>query len=439
MGGAHGWGHRVLDIGFLTAGPIDNLFDLARDFHMSRFLTRDGKLLFLTRTVRLFAYGFLSVVLTLYLVQAGLTDRQVGLLLTLTLVGDTAVTLWITLVADRIGRRKMLLLGAGLMVIAGVVFALTNNFFILVVAGIIGTISPSGGEVGSFLSIEQAILSQTTPNEHRTRVFAWYNLVGSFATAAGSLASGLLTQMLQGAGTTAFQSYRFVLIGYGLLGAVLGLCFLKLSEAAEVNQKITHPKTSRFGLHRSQKVVLKLSSLFMVDSFAGGLLVQSLLAYWFVVRFGVNPAVLGGIFFAGNILAGFSALLAARMAERFGLINTMVFTHIPSNILLMLIPLMPGLPLAIIVLLLRFSISQMDVPTRQSYVMAVVDPDERSAAAGITAIVRTASSSMSPFVTGLFFANALFGAPFFLAGGLKIIYDLALFYNFRQLKPPEEK
>lgn len=177
----------------------------------------------------------------------------------------------------------------------------------------------------------------------------------------------------------------------------------------------------------------------MVDSFAGGLLVQSLLAYWFVVRFGVNPAVLGGIFFAGNILAGFSALLAARMAERFGLINTMVFTHIPSNILLMLIPLMPGLPLAIIVLLLRFSISQMDVPTRQSYVMAVVDPDERSAAAGITAIVRTASSSMSPFVTGLFFANALFGSPFFLAGGLKIIYDLALFYNFRQLKPPEEK
>jgi MFS family permease len=193
------------------------------------------------------------------------------------------------------------------------------------------------------------------------------------------------------------------------------------------------------GLHKSRVIVLKLSSLFSVDAFAGGLIVQSLIAYWFHVRFGVNEGMLGSIFFGTNILAGISALLAARIARRFGLINTMVFTHIPSNIMLMFVPLMPTLPLAIGLLLLRFSISQMDVPTRQSYTMAVVDPDERSAAAGVTAIARSVGAAISPSLAGVFLASpALLGLPFLLSGGLKIIYDLLLYREFRALKPPEE-
>jgi MFS family permease len=219
----------------------------------------------------------------------------------------------------------------------------------------------------------------------------------------------------------------------------LGILFSRLSAAAEAPPLTVTPQTSRFGLHRSRRVVLRLSALFALDAFAGGLVVQSLIAYWFHLRFGVEPGLLGAIFFGANLLAGLSALAAARLAAHFGLINTMVWTHIPSNILLMLVPLMPTLPPAIIILLVRFSISQMDVPTRQSYIMAVVDPNERSAAAGATTIVRTAASAVAPVLTGTLLGAALFNLPFFLAGGLKIIYDLLLYHNFRTIKPPEER
>jgi MFS family permease len=340
------------------------------EFQSLKALTTDGRLLFGTRTVRLFAYGFLSVILALYLTQLGLTDQQIGLLLTLTLVGDAIISLWMAAVADRIGRRRMLILGAGLMIFAGLVFALTRNMVLLTLAAIIGTISPSGSEVGPFLSIEQAALPQTVPNKYRTQIFAWYNLIGSFATALGSFSGGLLVEILQRWGSTPLNSYRAVVIGYALLGAGLGLFFAKLSPGVEVKPtqlqgsgEIRKATAYRFGLHRSRKVVLKLSLLFMLDSFAGSLVVQSLIAYWFHIRFGVEPAILGSIFFGANVFAGLSALVAARMASRFGLINTMVFTHIPSNILLILVPVMPDLTSAIIVLLLRFSISQMDVPT----------------------------------------------------------------------------
>ena len=409
---------------------------MAQSPQVLRVLTLDGRLLFATRIVRLFAYGFLSVVLVLYLVQVGLTETEIGLLLTLTLIGDTAISLWMTTNADRIGRRKMLLVGAGLMVFAGMLFALTGSFALLVVAAIIGVISPSGNEVGPFLSIEQAALSQIVPDEARTRVFAWYNLVGSFATALGALGSGVLAHTLQSAGTAPLGSYRVIVILYAGWGLVLGLLFTRLSPTTE--SRTTSVKRP-FGLHRSRRVVLRLSSLFALDAFAGGFVMQSIIAYWFYLRFGVEPAVLGSIFFGANILAGLSALAAARFAERFGLINTMVFTHIPSNILLMLVPLMPSLPLAIAVLLLRFSISQMDVPTRQSYTMAVVDSDERSAAAGVTGVARTVGAALAPVFTGPMLASsALLSVPFFLAGGLKIAYDLILYGNFRALKPPEE-
>jgi len=412
---------------------------------MIRRLTADGYLLFITRIARMFGYGFLSVVLVLYLSQAGLSETQIGLLLTLTLVGDTIISLWLTTNADRIGRRRMLIVGALLMVFAGILFAVTRNFIFLLIAATIGVISPSGYEVGPFLSIEQAALSQIVSDEKRTNIFAWYNLVGSFATALGALGGGGLVQALQDSGVSPLGSYRVIVIGYALIGAMLGGLFTRLSPAVEIqaagdpSQPASAFKT-RFGLHRSRRVVLKLSALFSIDAFAGGFVLQSILAYWFHVRFNVQPAILGSIFFGANVLAGVSALSAAWVASKIGLIRTMVFTHIPSNILLILVPLMPNLPLAIAMLLLRFSISQMDVPTRQSYTMAVVAPDERSAAAGITGIARTTGASLSPVFTGPLLANAaLMNVPFFLSGGLKIIYDLLLYRSFKAIKPPEEK
>jgi MFS family permease len=401
---------------------------------------RDVSLLFATRIIRLFCYGFLSVVIALYLVETGLSEKEIGLLFSLTLAGDACISLWLTTRADLFGRKRTLILGALLMLGAGIVFILTDNIVILMAAAIIGVISPSGNEIGPFLSVEQAGLSQLIENKKRTRTFAWYNLVGSFATAAGALAGGWLAQLLQTNGWSAVDSYRFILTGYALGGMILTLLFLNVSPAIEVTSVAAQTGIKRvFGLHRSRNVVFKLSALFALDAFAGGLIVQSMMAYWFHVKFGVESGLLGSIFFGANILAGISALLAVKMAEKFGLINTMVFTHIPSNILLILVPLMPSLPLAIGLLLMRFSISQMDVPTRQSYTMAVVTPDERSAASGVTAIARSIGSSISPALTGLFFSMPmLFNAPFFIAGGLKIIYDLLLFREFRSVKPPEE-
>jgi MFS family permease len=401
-------------------------------------MPRDIPLLFSTRIIRLFCYGFLSVVLALYLSEAGLSEGQIGLLLTLTLVGDALISLWLTTSADRFGRRRTLILGALLMAGAGAAFVLTRNMVLLTVAAIVGVISPSGNEIGPFLSVEQAGLTELVADKRRTRIFAWYNLVGSFATATGALTGGWLAQILRDNGWPALEAYRVVLIGYALGGFLLLLLFLNLSKGVEV-RAAGEPVKRVLGLHRSRQVVFKLSSLFAMDAFAGGLLVQSLIAYWFHVRFGLEPGVLGSIFFGANILAGISALLALRLADRFGLINTMVFTHIPSNVLLMLVPFMPTLPLAIAVLLLRFSISQMDVPTRQSYTMAVVSPDERSAASGVTAIARSVGASVSPALTGLLFSiPALFNAPFLLSGGLKIIYDVLLYREFRAIRPPEE-
>ena len=402
-----------------------------------RSLFRDGRLLFTTRILRLFAYGFLSVILALYLAQAGLSLKSIGLLLTLTLVGDMGISLWITTHADRIGRRKMLILGAMLMLFAGVVFAFTNNFFLLVVAAMIGVISPSGNEIGPFLSVEQASLTQTSPGEKRTHIFAWYNMLGSLSTATGALIGGGLAHFLQRSGMSVLWSYRVDVIVYSCIGLLLALIFSMLSPAVEVKSSVKPewsvdtPKT-QFGLHRSKGIVVKLSTLFALDAFGGGFVIQSFVAYWFFKRYGVNPAILGSIFFGANVLAGISALAAAHVAEKIGLINTMVFTHIPSNILLILVPIMPNLPLAIAMLLLRFSISQMDVPTRQSYTMAVVEPDERSAASGVTAVARSVGAAISPAIAGPLLASAtLLSVPFFLSGGLKIIYDLLLYRSFK--------
>ena len=399
-------------------------------------MNRDIALLFVTRGARLFAYGFLSVILALYLDAIGLSKSQIGLLFTLALIGDAVLSFYLTTSADRIGRRRMLVAGALLMAAGGVAFASTTSALVLMVIATIGVFSPSGHEVGPFLSIEQASLSQLVASSRRTHVFARYTLTASFATAAGALLGGALAGALQSAGMPAAQSYRILLWCYAGVGVVLAILFLRLSPAVEAPPASTK---SRFGLHRSRGAVLRLSALFALDSFGGGFVIQSLLALWFHLRFGFDVASLGALFFGANLLAGLSALVAARIARRIGLINTMVVTHLPSNVMLMLVPLMPNATAAVIVLLARYTISQMDVPTRQSYTMAIVAPDERSAAAGITGIARSVGAAISPAISGALLANpSLLGAPFFLAGGLKIIYDLLVYRGFKSHRPPEE-
>ena len=407
-----------------------------------RALPRDGVVLFLTRFLRLFAYGALSVVLVFYLVSLGLTEADVGLLLTLTLAGDIGISLILTTRADRMGRRRTLIVGAILMAGAGVAFASTHNLLFLIIVGTIGVISPSGHEVGPFLSIEQAALSHLVSSRNRTEVFAWYTLAGSIATALGALCGGALSGLAQKATFSASDSYRAVVLLYAALGVVLAVLFLSLSSSTEVRDSVPEEGStaSKFlGIGHSRSIVLRLSSLFALDSFGGGFVVQSFAAYWFYLRFGVQPVQLGMIFFWANVLAGISALLASWLAARIGLVRTMVVTHLPSNVLLLLVPLMPNLTLAVVVLLIRFSISQMDVPTRQSYIMAVVRPEERSAAGGITGVARTAGAAMSPIFAGLLFSRpALIDVPFFIAGILKIGYDLALYRGFAAVRPPEE-
>ncbi|HEV8401598.1 MAG TPA: MFS transporter [Candidatus Limnocylindrales bacterium] len=407
-----------------------------------RGLDRDGRLLFAMRTLRMFGYGFLAVVLVLYLAAAGLDPLAIGIVLTLTLIGDTIISLWLTTNADRLGRRRVLIAGAALMLLAGAVFAFTTWLPLLILAGAIGVVSPTGNEVGPFLAIEQAALAQTITDRRRTATFAWYNLVGYVATATGALGAGLLSQALLDSGVAALDAYRAVVLGYAVIGILMAIGFWRLDTAIEAPpaEVSTDGIRRRFGLGRSKGVVLKLSVLFSIDAFGGGFIPQSLMAYWFHVQYGVEPAVLGGIFFFANLLAAVSSLSAARIAARIGLINTMVFTHIPSNVLLILVPLMPTLPLAIAVLLLRFTLSQMDVPTRQSYVMAVVDPDERSAAAGVTGIARTTGAAISPSFASVLVASQGYAAlPFYLAGGFKIAYDLLMYREFRNVRPPEER
>jgi MFS family permease len=326
------------------------------------------------------------------------------------------------------------------MFVAAVAFALSNDFWVLVIAGAIGVISVSGGEVGPFQSVEQAALSHILPDRERTRMFGWYSLVGSFAAAFGALTAGLVVQGLQLAGASHLDSYRAVIVGYAIIGVFLLIVFSNLTPAIEVPAASRSTVAGRLGLHRSRRTVFRLSGLFGLDSFGAGLVSQSLVAYWFTLRFGAQPAILGAIFFAANVLAGLSALVAARLAARYGLVRTMVFTHLPSNVLLLVLPLMPSLGLAALVLLLHFSMNKMDIPARQSYLLAIVDPNERSATAGVTSMARTASQAAAPSIaTPLIGVPGLSAIPFFVAGALKITYDVLLYRSFAGLRPPEER
>jgi len=389
-----------------------------------RLIVRDSALLFTARSLRMFAYGMLAVILALHLDALGFDRTAIGVLFALTLVGDTVISLFLTTRADRFGRKRTLAVGAGLMIFASVVFATTGNFWLLVVAATIGVLSPSGNEIGPFLPVEQAALTEELPKERRVTVFAWYNLVGYFAAALGSFTGGLLSSALQRSGYSAHDSYRIVILAHGGVAALLLLLYLPLSAKAETPH-VEIAKTT-LGLGESRPIVFKLSALFSLDAFAGGFVMQSLISYWFHLRWHANEEQLGTILLLGNLCSGLSSLVAGRLAKRFGLVNTMVWTHIPSNVLLILVAFMPSFPLALGVLILRFCLSQMDVPTRQAYVMSVVQPNERSAAGGVTNVARSVGVSVSPLFLGAAFAVPTLGLPLIIAGTIKIVYDLAL-------------
>lgn len=397
---------------------------------------RNLVLLFATRSLRMFAYGLVSVILILYLTELGFDMASVGFLLSLTLLGDTLLSFVITTQADRIGRRRMLGAGALLMLAAGIPLAASTSYVLILLALTIGVLSPTGNEAGPFLALEQAALSELLPGKSRTSVFAWYNLAGSIATALGALSGGWISQALQGSGMAPAASYRVLVLAYCGIGLILAILFRATTTGIDAPRNRSSP--GKLGLGSSRGVVVKLAALFSLDAFGGGFVVQSAMAYWFHVRFGIGPGLIGSVFFAANILAGFSALLSARIARRVGLLNTMVFTHLPSNLLLMLMPFMPSFPLALTLLLARFAISQMDVPTRQSYTMAVVRPEERSAAAGITGIARTTGAAISPSLAGPLLANpATAGLVFVIAGSVKVCYDLLLYRAFRRTEATE--
>ena len=400
------------------------------------WLSTDGKKLLVTRVLRTFAYGYLTVVIALYLAELGLDTIRVGLVLSAAILGSALMTVVWALAADRYGRRRTVATMAVLMIAGGLLFAFGSSFWVLLLGAFTGTISATSSEVGAFLTVEQAILPQTAPPERRTWLFSIYAFVANIAQAAGSLFAGVVGAFVA-LGFVGADGYRPLFLLYALIGLGNLVIFLSLSDRVEAAR--VEGERRFLGVHRSAGTVARLSALFGLDAFAGGLVVQSLVAYWFYVRWGFDPGQLAVLFFFVNILSGISLLAAGWLASRIGLINTMVFTHLPSNVLLLLVPLMPTGALAAAVFLARMSISQMDVPTRQSYTMAVVDPDERTATAGLTNVARNAATALSPTVTGWAFSVAALGLPFFIAGGIKIVYDLLVFVSFRGLRPPEER
>ncbi|HYX55645.1 MAG TPA: MFS transporter [Nitrososphaeraceae archaeon] len=411
------------------------------------WLTRDGKLLLVAKVVRTFAYGFLSVILAIYLKLIGFNELLIGLILTTTLLNSVIFTLIASLYADRIGRRKFLVIYAALMSISGFVFMITENYIALIIASFIGTINITGAETGAFLTIEQVMLPQTINNiRKRNTVFAVYNMAGTFAMAAGILLSGLPTILQQQFEMLdPIASIKLLFGLYSLLGVVMMGIYFLLSRRIEIRVAEKKNKISTSQLiptslsPQSKNIVIKLSGLFAVDSFAGGFVIQSIVSLWFFTKFGADLTTLSYIFSIAGVLTAFSFIAAAKIADKIGLINTMVFTHIPANIIIILLAFAPTLPIAIILYLARMALSQMDVPTRQSYIVAVVSEEERTAAAGITNISRNITQAISPSLTGIIIYTFTLSAPFIIGGVLKIAYDIALYGNFRKIKPSEEK
>jgi len=401
-----------------------------------KYLTRDGWLLLSTRGVRSFGYGFLSVILAIYLDLLHFSGFLIGAVLSATLFGSALFTTFVSFYADRLGRRRVLIALALLMGLSGVIFVVTTNPVALFAAAIIGTLSPTGSEIGSFLPLEQAILPQTTSREKRNSAFATYNVVGTLSGAFGALFSGMIA-VFQGYGVVELEAYRLMFAIYAALALSVAVLYLFLSsktELADSNRKLPRQKLSP----QSKSVIAKLSALFGVDAFAGGFVLQSIVSYWFFVRWDVPQEQLSVVFFVAQLLTTLSFYAAVWLAKYIGLINTMVFTHIPSNVLLILVPFGNTFLASLAFYLARQAISQMDVPTRQSYTVAIVSPEERTTVTGMTSIARNVSQATSPSIAGYAIQTVSLSSPFLIGGSLKIVYDLAVYLNFRNIKPPEE-
>ncbi len=398
-----------------------------------------ARLILVMRGLRQLAYGLLAVLLGVALAEEGFAPAAIGILITISLVGDMLGTYVIGITADAWGRRRTLALLALLMAGTGVIFGLTSNYPVLLVAAFCGTLGTTASETAPFLPIDQAIIAQVTTPEQRTSFFARYNLIASLSTAGGALVAGV-PDLLAHVGLPLAVGLRLLFGVYAMLALIVVGLSQRLSAGVEAPRHASS-QDQRIGprflpdLSRSRGVVWRLTALFSVDALAGELVVQSLMALFFHLRFGVSLTTLAALFFGASLLSALSFLAAVPLARRFGLLNTMVFTHLPSNILLLLVAFMPTFPLAAALLLLRQTLSQMDVPTRQAYTMALVVPEERTAAASITSLARSVGSSTSPVFSGLLLQGPLLilGLPFILAGTLKAAYDLTLWSIFRRV------
>jgi MFS family permease len=389
-------------------------------------------LLYVARGVRGFGDGFAVIVLPAYLSAAGFSTGQIGLIASASLLGTALFTLAVGFIAPRYDLRNLLLAGAVLMACTGIAFSNVDIFAIIAVVAFFGTVNPSTGDLGVLVPLEHAMLAHDVPDQERTRTFARYSLIGALSMALGSLAAAAPDFMTK-AGIDTVTAFKGMFYAYAALGLLCIALYRCLPHAHVDEVKPSAP------LGPSRLVVYKLAALFSLDAFAGGFVVQSLLALWLFQRFDMSLSAASVFFFWTSTLSAFSYPVAAWLAKRIGLVNTMVFTHIPSSIFLILAAISPNLILTQVLLLLRAALSQMDVPTRTSYVMAVVTPAERTAAASVTAVPRSLASSISPAMAGALLATSFSGLPLVLCGILKIAYDLALLVSFRHVKPPEEK
>jgi MFS family permease len=385
----------------------------------------DARRLMVTRSLRGFADGLASLVLASYLPRLGLSAFAIGAVVTGTLLGSAALTLAVGLVGHRLRRRTVLFAMAGLSIATGLAFSGLTGFWPLLIAGVIGTLNPSAGDVTPFLPTEQAVLADVSDARDRTAIFAWYNLAGAGAGALGALAAGLPAPIANALGLEVGVVERCAFLVYALIGAVILLLYRGVSASVELPVGKT-----RTALAKSRRTVLELSALFSLDSFGGGFVVQSLLVLWLYRRFGLASGTTATIFFVTGLLAAGSQLASARLAARIGHVRTMVFTHLPSNLFLVAAGLMPNAPLAVAFILLRMAVSQMDVPARQAYVMSVVPPEERPAAASVTNVPRSLAAAVSPLLAGALLDQSTFGWPLLIGGALKVVYDLALFRRF---------
>ena len=408
---------------------------------MLDWLSKDGKLLLSARIVRAFSYGFLSIVLAIYLKSIGFNEILIGVILSTTLLNSIIFTMFASFYADRFGRRKILILYAVLMAISGMIFLVTDNYIALIIAALIGTVNVTGSETSAFLSIEQASLPKTVKDiKKRNTSFGFYNMVGMFAMSVGVLLSGFPQILQHSLGFSQIESFKPLFTIYAVAGMISAVIYYFLSREIELHTNTNSKSTTRVNLSpTSKKIVWKLSALFSVDSFAGGFVIQSIVSFWFFTKFNVSLTDLALVFSIAGVLTAFSFMLATRLADRIGLINTMVFTHIPANILTILVAFAPTFPIALGFYLGRMTLSQMDVPTRQSYIASVVSEDERIVAAGITNTSRNVTQSISPSIAGVIIHSLWLSAPFVVGGLLKIAYDIGLYVNFRKIKPIQEK